>query len=303
MIRALHTGLGIPAEVLLQEPGKELPDQQYDPGDYPFAEMYRQGYFSYFTGTLGEARIHAEELLEWLFSHFRQLYERQMFCRMSDREMDENALVAWQAKVLQVVQEMELPSFDRAQFTEAFLRSVIRLSYFDQGPLLAQELLRKKGIPLIILPHLSHTHLDGASMVNAEGRPIIGMTLRHDRLDNFWFTLAHELSHIYLHLDNHHLAFFDEINGEEDAEDHPEEREADEFARNLLIPEDVWQRQAGRMENASHEDVTQLAEQLQISPAIVAGRVRWETGDFKRFHSLVGNKKVKELFSSEEELA
>jgi HTH-type transcriptional regulator/antitoxin HigA len=37
MIRALHKGLGIPADVLLQEPGGAIPERQYDPQDYPFA--------------------------------------------------------------------------------------------------------------------------------------------------------------------------------------------------------------------------------------------------------------------------
>ena len=33
------------------------------------------------------------------------------------------------------------------------------------------------------------------------GAPVAALTLRYDRLDNFWFTLLHELAHIALHMD------------------------------------------------------------------------------------------------------
>jgi HTH-type transcriptional regulator/antitoxin HigA len=38
---------------------------------------------------------------------------------------------------------------------------------------------------------------------------VIGLTLRHDRMDNSWFTFVHELAHLYLHLDVGNIAFFD----------------------------------------------------------------------------------------------
>jgi HTH-type transcriptional regulator/antitoxin HigA len=39
---------------------------------------------------------------------------------------------------------------------------------------------------------------------------VIGLILRHDRLDNFWFTIVHELAYLYLHLDGENIAFFDD---------------------------------------------------------------------------------------------
>ena len=37
-------------------------------------------------------------------------------------------------------------------------------------------------------------------MMTDTGCPVIGLTLRYDRLDNFWFVLLHELGHVFLHL-------------------------------------------------------------------------------------------------------
>lgn len=52
----------------------------------------------------------------------------------------------------------------------------------------------------MIEPHLNRSRLDGAAIMTHDGAPIIGMTLRHDRVDDFWFTLCHALGHVALQL-------------------------------------------------------------------------------------------------------
>ncbi|EQD31149.1 hypothetical protein B2A_13815, partial [mine drainage metagenome] len=61
-------------------------------------------------------------------------------------------------------------------------KKLLKLSVKDNGPLLAKESLRKCGITLIIEPHFSKTYLDGATILTNKDNPIIGLTLRHDRL-------------------------------------------------------------------------------------------------------------------------
>ena len=67
------------------------------------------------------------------------------------------------------------------------------------------------GIPLVVEPHLPKTRLDGAAMLSSKGRPVIGLTIRHDRIDNFWFTLVHELIHVQEHLTTDSETFIDDI--------------------------------------------------------------------------------------------
>lgn len=81
------------------------------------------------------------------------------------------------------------------------LRYISRLSWMPDGPRLAVNFLAERGIALVIEPHLSPTRLDGAAMIGRNGAPVIGLTVREDRLDNFWFTLLHELVHAWRHLD------------------------------------------------------------------------------------------------------
>ena len=170
--------------------------------------------------------------------------------------------------------------------------------YFASGPHNAREMLNRWGIYLIVVPHLPHTHLNGASFLSPQGRPIIGLTLRHDRLDNFWFTLLHELGHILLHIQDQQQVFFDDTEHLMTTADTVEEQEANAFARDTLLPAQAWTRHAAALTAGEHEQlVLELAEEIQISPAIVAGRIRYETGDYRRCGSLVGHHRVREQFS------
>jgi len=297
MIRALHVGLGIPAEVLLREPGRNLDGPKYDYHDYPFAEMFKRGYFKSFNGALQDAKQYAEELLEELFANFQGRASQRVYCRNSEGQLDERAMEAWQARTLELASEQELPPYSQNNLTPEFIRDVVKLSNLSAGPALAKELLQKRGIPLVILAHLPQTYLDGACFKSPSGRPVIGMTLRHDRLDNFWFTLAHELAHVYLHLENGDVAFFDDTGLGASQTCNPQEIEANDLAASLLIPEETWNREKHNI--ISKRGIGAFADQLGISAAIVAGRLRWEANNYNKFDELLGHKAVRKLFTDE----
>jgi HTH-type transcriptional regulator/antitoxin HigA len=301
MMRALHDGLGIPAEVLLQDPGKELDECKHNYKDYPFTEMYKRGYFKSFNGTLHQAKGQAEELLLDLFSVFGGKVPQPIYCKNSDKDVDQNALIAWQARVVELASQEDLPSFSQENLTRNLIEEVVKLSYFSQGPQMAKELLNRKGINFIILKHLSHTYLDGACFSSPSGRPIIGLTLRYDREDNFWFTLVHELAHAFLHLsEDSSKAFFDETYRSIPETSNPEEREANRFARDILIPPDEWARVKEELLKTNRSrTIREFAERLGISPAIVAGRVRWETKEYTKFSRLVGHRKIRDQFEDD----
>jgi len=301
MIRALHQGLGIPAEVLLQVEGAELPVSKHDFKKYPFNEMFKESYFSFFNGTLLEAKEAKEELLTRFFSFQPQTLQATHYRASTSETMDEFAREAWQMRTLILADEQELPPYVSGSLTQENIQYLAHLSAFDDSPRLAREFLQKRGIAFVTLNGLPKTYLDGACFKSASGRPVVAMTLRHDRMDNFWFTLIHEMGHLFLHLEQDNFAFFDETetkHGKNKSRD-PMEKEADEFASNMLIPEEKWQ--AWRKVNGnlvSKDEIRFFAHQLQISPAIVAGRLRWETGDYVKYSVMLGSKTVKKLFQT-----
>ncbi len=297
MIRALHHGLGIPAKVLLQERDRALLEKsEIEWEHFPIREMVSRGWIQ---ASAKDAREKAEELMRSFFaplgppSAVAALYRKTGHIR-SARQMDEHALRAWTARVLlRAMEEMPSAEYKPGSITLDLMRELARLSTSNQGPLAARRFLEEHGIALIIEPHLPRTHLDGAAMIGPEGKPVIGLTLRHDRIDNFWFCLMHELVHVARHLDQSTPQFYDDLEVGDQGD--PREVEADELAGEALIPEAVW-RQSPAAVLRSPDAAEYLADQLGIHPAIVAGRMQHEAGNYKILHNLVGRGEVRACF-------
>jgi HTH-type transcriptional regulator/antitoxin HigA len=298
MMRALHTGLGIPANVLLR--GREPTDLSESPiawDKFPLREMAARGWIQ---ERIVDQRSQAEDVLRRFFNQLGPalgalvLYRQGGHVR-SARDMDLYALSAWTARVIIVSQRTSpQPEYQEGTVDLNFMREVARLSILDEGPRLAVEFLAKYGIRLVVEPHLPRTFLDGAALVAKGGRPVIGLTLRYDRIDNFWFCLMHELAHVWQHLAGDVSQFFDDLDA--GSEGDAREKEADRLASEALIPEEAWNKSpASRLR--SPEAVLQLASQLRIHPAIVAGRYRHEYKSYRVLSQFVGHGRVRRLFA------
>lgn len=210
---------------------------------------------------------------------------------------NEYSLLAWQARILErartVVEKHDPPEFVA---DDRWITKLVALTRRKDGPKRAKALLLSKGIVLVTENHLSGTYLDGGAMLDRDGRPLIGLTLRFDRLDNFWFVLLHELGHVFLHLmDGLRYDFFDE---EETSGDDKVEREADAFALDSLIPEVKWEECLSRFA-LSEEAVEIDAKNLGIDASIIAGRIRKERGDYTILGGLIGQGQVASQFEDD----
>lgn len=287
MIRRLHKGLGIPADVLIggaensQAALGEEPEMEYT--KLPLKEMLDRGCFGDFKGNAQRLKDYAEDLVLQFMHGLLPKQAEPAFLRAplhqrGTRDANGYALLAWRLCVINKARANPAPrDYKKGIITAKWLKDLARLSAFNDGPRLAREQLGKAGITLVIEPHFKGTYLDGAAMLD-EGRPIVAMTLRHDRLDNFWFVLMHELAHVAKHLDEAHPLFTDNLDSPDEQD--RIEREADEMAGEALIPKTAWEKSAARISHLS-KDVIALADKLGVHPAIVAGRVRHETKNFR----------------------
>jgi len=288
MVRNLSVHLGIPAAVLVGEPQPEGKQLDIDPPLPLVREIVKRGWVS-------GGRVTPKNAKEFVARLFEMVGTREIgpaYLRSSIRagitgHVNLYAIRLWIARVLIKSREhtQGKAKFQRDAFGDEEMRQLVRLSTFETGPALAHEYLLKHGIILVVEPHLSGTRLDGAAVLDADGTPVIGMTLRHNRLDNFWYTLLHECAHIVKHLTKPNEMFVDDIEGGHDTD--VQEIEANRIARDLLIPQEDWRHSdANRLKTT--EAIVALAEKLKIHTAIVAGRIRRETGNYKLFSSLVG---------------
>lgn len=290
MIRNLHRGLGIPAASLLGERSK-ADALDLDWKRVPFSEMKRRGWVDRVPRNASDAR-HLFEV--WMgpvrAGELAPLYRRHV---RSAKAVDHEKLAVWTAQVAKKALAHPPSGVFEPSWSPEFLRDVARISLFKEGPSLVREFLAQHGIAMVVEPALS-PWLDGAAMM-CRNVPVVALTLRHDRLDNFWFVLMHELVHLLKHLGLgvEEASFYDDLDSDDHAD--PKEVEADKLAGDILIPPDEWRTSpASRLR--SGDAVNHLAQRLRIHPAIVAGRVRKTYKDYRILSGLVGQGEVRKHF-------
>jgi|SRR5580700_4996813 HTH-type transcriptional regulator/antitoxin HigA len=302
MIRALQKGLGIPAKALLQEqflPGMD--EEKIDWERFPIKEMFNRGWIKQKGYTV---RHEARHIMKQFFAPLGNdwtpvaLYKHSHYVR-SARQMDPYAVAAWKARVCIRALDITMPvEFKPGTITFQFMHELTHLSVLTDGPRHVGEYLRNVGIGFIVEPHLPDTYLDGAAILVKDRLPVIALTLRHDRVDNFWFVLMHELAHIWKHLNSGTSAFYDDLDVDDPNE---QEHEADQIAGEALIPEDEWKRSPAR-NLRTPEAVEHLANKLRIHPAIVAGRIRHHYKAYRVLNRFVGHGRIRSLFSESLEI-
>jgi len=303
MIRALHEHLGIPAEVLLKEIGASLPNdmKKMDWSKFPIKTMAKLGWLDAPANDLEDS---AEEIMRNQIDRaggaaaLPAFLFRKAKGGRQNAKTDPYALRAWCYQIMILARERKIKGkYKKGSVNPKLLKKIAKLSMFSDGPKLAEKLLGSKGIHLICLQHLPQTYLDGVALQLSDGTPVIGLTLRYDRLDNFWFNLLHELSHIGRHLGDKDDVFIDDLSlrNSDPERENQLEREADEWAEEALIPKKYWDKHPIR-NNPTQESLFDLAAKLNVNPAVIAGRVRFETGNYHLFSHFVGNGLVRKHF-------
>jgi HTH-type transcriptional regulator/antitoxin HigA len=205
------------------------------------------------------------------------------------------AVIMWQAQVLRRAESLS-SSYPRFHPLDSrALKKFVSLSVNEDSFEEAHEILKDHGIILVCQKHLKSTKLDGAALALRGKHAVLALTLRHNRLDNLWFNLLHELGHLTRHWDKVlNRGIVDEDTGVESTELF--EREADEFARNAIVPDDAWNSSMVRYAT-DPSTISKFAKRFEVHPALIAGRVRHERG-FATFNELVGHGAPRRLMES-----
>ena len=303
MARALYEHLGIPAEVLLRESGASVADPlaEIEWNRFPVKAMVKLGWIP----KVKNPESRAKELVGDLIRRAggpavaaAALYRKNDYAR-ANAKMDPYALKAWCWKVLADANEARPPVlYKRGTITLDFLGQVARLSWSDEGPRLAKEFLAKHGISLVVVRHLPRTYLDGAALKLGDGTPVVGLTLRYDRVDSFWFCLLHELAHLGCHMETDgDAAFVDDLTLREveGGRREPKEAQADQWAEEALVPVAIWETSEARR-NPTPMAVVSLSRAVQVHPAIIAGKIRHEQKNYRLLSHFVGTGEVRRQF-------
>jgi len=241
----------------------------------------------YIPGGLGKS---TKEKINSVFSFFHVEDEHELrtrfledvnpsFFRQSSKASDPVNLFTWKHIAYAASDQAQKPSTsftgENREELIAVIKEIIYLNHDTLKKL--HDSLAKFGIIFTILPNQKGTHIDGFSFWRGEW-PTITLTLRGQKLDILAFTLLHEICHVYEHLNcNDKEKSCISIDGEKSS---LEEKEADAFARNNLIPSQDWQlfkaASMGISPYVMGSRIKAFSEEHHIHPSIVLGRYQHE---------------------------
>ena len=132
------------------------------------------------------------------------------------------------------------------------------------------------GIKFCVVPKVERASIDGYSFI-ANGQPSIVITQRYNRIDNIAFAILHEVGHLKLHMNGDdkrvNIADADKLNTKE-------EREANDYAAQVLLPDSVWNDapEALMIPQLIQKKYSEWAKRKGLNKWIVLGRISHDTG-------------------------
>ena len=173
--------------------------------------------------------------------------------------------------------QIDCQPFDKISFIQA-LKKIRLLTVKDPEKFIPEtiQLCAGSGVALALVREMKKVPWHGATKWLAASKAMILLNLRGKMEDQFWFSFFHEAGHV-LYDSKKDLYIND------GTVDDPREHDANEFAANILIPRDIDPEIASLK---TKEDVILLANELKISPGIVAGRFQHLTQKWSYFNGL-----------------
>ena len=204
----------------------------------------------------------------------RSLNFQAVFSRNTELPTSDKAVRAWYFRARQVARMVPVGKFDPKNLGK-LEKELRRVAAYAKETYRVPHLLAKYGIRFVIIEHLPQTRVDGAAFWLDENSPVVGLSVRYDRIDSFWFTLMHEFKHIQ---NEDALSIDDGLKESLEATDARlsdiEKRANQEAAASLIDPGelDSFINRFGPL--YSEQRVIQFAHRLKIHPGIIVGQLQ-----------------------------
>lgn len=203
MAKALGDAFDVPAEFFanLQQSYDLSKANKPDPGvaqrarmqaHYPVREMIKRGWIEESDASMIEAqlvrffRVSNQDDIPYLAHAAKK-------SKYEERKVPP-AQLAWLFRVRQIAESISVP-----KYSEKALRSAVmdlqRLLYAPEESRHVPRILGACGVKFILVEKLPQADIDGVCFWIDE-TPVIGMSLRRDAIDNFWFVVRHEIEHV-----------------------------------------------------------------------------------------------------------
>ncbi len=244
-------------------------------GKLPVSEMIKRGWLDA-TDVRDVPKVEAA-----LVKFFRAKSPEEILLPHAAKKTNVNAeatpvQMAWLFRVKEIAEEMLVPPYSESA-VRAAVPKLKELLISGAAIRKVPRILTECGIRFVIVEALPSSKIDGVCFW-IDDTPVIGMSLRYDRIDNFWFVLRHEIEHaIQLHGRESAMLDFD-LEGERAGTGTTvpeEERIANEAAAEFCVPQKSLQNFIARKSPFFYErDIIGFAATMRVHPGLVAGQLR-----------------------------
>lgn len=254
-----------------EEPDQAIAARARILSQYPLREMIKRGWVDpeHGKGTLEEqiCRFFSVDALD----HVPHLAHS---AKKSDYSDVPAAQLAWLFRVRQIASEMHPPRYSPDKLKES-IEAFSSMRGAAEDVRRIPRLLNEAGVRFVVVESLPGSAIDGVCFWLGTNSPVIGMALRFDRIDNFWFVLRHECSHVlHGHGRTHPILDIVNIEASEEAVSE-EERIANLEAADFCVPaKDMQSFYIRKRPLFSERDVTAFATRVKVHPGLVVGQLQ-----------------------------
>lgn len=248
----------------------------------PIREMIKRGWIK---GSENVTTLERQVLSFFRVSNLTEALSKPASLRASqNRDVEVASQSAWVQRVENLAQEQKIENFSRERLQQA-IPSLLELTSDVELISKIPEILMGLGVHFVLLPHLPKTYLDGAA-ISTNKNPIVGITLRYDRIDSFWFTLMHELAHI---VSGHSGVILDDTEQRIGSANQAEEDEANHIATEWLVDQQILSKFIREVRPYfSKPAIENISAQLHRHPGIVLGQLqRQKVVEYKHLRALL----------------
>jgi len=300
MAVTLEELFGVPAERFLElqkvyDLGKARLSARPDPGrttraqlfgGLPIAEMIKRGWIDA-DDVRDVAKVQSELMRFFGVNRLEDIETLPHAAKKTQVNTDATpAQLAWLYRVKQITSEMLVARYSPESARTAISKIKPLLSAAEEARKVPR-ILAESGIRFAIVESLPAAKIDGVCFWFNEASPVIAMSMRYDRVDNFWFVLRHELEHVAQRHGLDAMMLDSELEkekagtGDSVAE---EERVANAAASDFCVPKKMMDAFIARKAPFFNErDIIGFARTIGIHPGLVAGQLRHRTGRYDRW--------------------
>lgn len=237
----------------------------------PVKDMLHKGWLKPFN-TADELKKQVLQFWSWAKLDFSIIDKNYLpyLTRKSEAYNHFNAsyAITWYRKATIEAAKIKVSPYNKKKL-EKLHEKIFIYTLMENGINIFIEELAKAGVIFFVLPHLQKTYLDGAAFF-LDKNPVIVYTGRYKRIDNFWFTVSHEIAHVLLHLNKEVTFVLDNLR---DGELNNIEYEANELASNKLKHKEILNYLNPFLGYLTTSKVEECAATFNIHPAIIIGKL------------------------------